>query len=498
MILSSRFLYALYLISSLLVSISNGQCEDSTRKFIVHNKDQDCEWAAKHQTKKRCAKGNGAVATHCPKTCGKCETQRCINAKKRFYLKNDTLRSCKWVSSRNTESRCKKIGDKYTCRASCGLCGGAWVQLGNDINGDGKAHYFGNALALSGDGNTIAIASDSWNGYVKVFRYSDGNGTWEPLGSAFSVYKSSVALSKDGNTLAIDHSPGGSNTPIPGLLRVYSYDDGWVQLGSDINFSDEWGGDWDRVTSLSLSDDGSIVAFSVTNNYYYVYVGDDSVMVYSYDSGNKSWDQLGNTISKLGDDLSISGDGNRLAVSSHGEYSFSGNAGVYEYTNNEWIQLGEDLVTSSTQDALGKWTVSLAVDGKTVAVGYEDKGRVIVYKYYEDNKEWVQMGSDIVGKVDEYEGHSLSLSSDGMRLAIGFPTQSGKGKAAVYEYSMDDDIWYNISGFILHYQKNSDESLGQVVSLSADGHRVAISAPEKDLSEWNTGGTFVYSEQSMD
>jgi len=71
---------------------------------------------------------------------------------------------------------------------------------------------------------------------------------------------------------------------------------------------------------------------------------------------------------------------------------------LFMNTQLMWIQLGEDLVTSSTQDVNGKWTVYLAADGMTVAVGVEDKRRVIVYKYNEDNTTLMQMGNDIYVK----------------------------------------------------------------------------------------------------
>jgi len=95
-------------------------CEDSTRPFLVNEKARKCDWVSKATTKKRCAKGNGAVATNCPKTCGTCGN--CVDAVKRFYLPNGNLKSCLWVKAKNTIKRCNKIGDNFTCRATCGHC----------------------------------------------------------------------------------------------------------------------------------------------------------------------------------------------------------------------------------------------------------------------------------------------------------------------------------------------------------------------------------------
>jgi len=100
-------------------SMADGQsdCKDSTRRFLVNGRDRTCTWVAKGKAK-RCAKGGN---THCPKTCGTCNNN-CVDATKRFYLKNGKLKSCDWVKQTKTAKRCNKIGDKYTCRETCGDC----------------------------------------------------------------------------------------------------------------------------------------------------------------------------------------------------------------------------------------------------------------------------------------------------------------------------------------------------------------------------------------
>jgi len=98
---------------------STPSCKDSTRPFLVNFRDRKCDWVAK-ASESRCAKGNFSVATHCPKTCGLCNT--CVDAVKRFYLKNGKLKSCEWVANKQSNNRCKKIGDKHTCRKTCGAC----------------------------------------------------------------------------------------------------------------------------------------------------------------------------------------------------------------------------------------------------------------------------------------------------------------------------------------------------------------------------------------
>merc|ERR1711981_204759 len=67
-------------------------------------------------------------------------------------------------------------------------------------------------------------------------------------------------------------------------------------------------------------------------------------------------------------------------------------------------------------------SVSLSSDGNTLAVGADGNdysGQVKVYRVNSSNK-WIQLGSDIDGEsAGDYFGSSVSLSSDGKTLAVG-------------------------------------------------------------------------------
>ena len=70
-------------------------------------------------------------------------------------------------------------------------------------------------------------------------------------------------------------------------------------------------------------------------------------------------------------------------------------------------------------------SVSLSSDGTRVAIGalqmtatVIDSGHVRVYDY--NGNAWTQVGADIDGEAaNDQSGHSVSLSSDGTRVAIG-------------------------------------------------------------------------------
>ena len=92
---------------------------------------------------------------------------------------------------------------------------GHWTQIGQNITGEAIGDSFGSSVSLSDDGKTIAIGAYEANGngddsgHVRVYRMSDSESEWTPLGVDIDGEEygeasgSSVSLSGDGNTVAI-------------------------------------------------------------------------------------------------------------------------------------------------------------------------------------------------------------------------------------------------------------------------------------------------------
>lgn len=96
-------------------------CKDSPLKFMVniHNR-KTCRWVG-NKPWKRCKKEG--VASHCPETCGQCETYQCKDSQVRWYPPNNTEknRKCGWVDRKRVK-RCRASGVSETCRETCGVC----------------------------------------------------------------------------------------------------------------------------------------------------------------------------------------------------------------------------------------------------------------------------------------------------------------------------------------------------------------------------------------
>jgi len=313
------------------------------------------------------------------------------------------------------------------------------TQLGSDIDGEASGDESGSSVSISSDGLTVAIGApyndgnSSNSGQVRIYKYESG--TWNQLGSDIDGEASndesgkSVSISSDGLTVAIGAPYNDGNSSNSGQVRIYKYESGaWNQLGLDI---DGEASDDESGKSVSISADGLTVAIGATRN-------DDNgdysgqVRIYKYESG--AWNQLGLDIDgeasndESGSSVSISADGLTVAIGSHyndGYYGEeSGQVRIYNYDGSSWNQLGSDIDGEASGDESGS-SVSISSDGLTVAIGapYNDgngnySGHVRIYKY--DGDSWNQLGFDVDGEIfNDYSGESVSLSADGLSVAIG-------------------------------------------------------------------------------
>jgi len=394
-----------------------------------------------------------------------------------------------------------------------------WTQLGNDIDGEAREDESGSSVSLNADGTRVAIGAyqndgnGDRSGHVRVYEYSAGS--WTQLGSDIDGEAEldqsgrSVSLSADGNRVAIGANGNDGTAAGSGHVRVYEYSAGsWTQLGSDIDGEASSDG---SGYSVSLSADGTKVAIGA---YGADANGNETghVRVYEYSSG--SWTQLGSDIDgeaaydRSGWSVSLSTDGTRVAIGAYNNDGNGTNAGhvrVYEYSSGSWTQLGSDIDGEAAYDYSGH-SVSLSADGTKVAIGaYQNdgngdrSGHVRVYEYSAGS--WTQLGSDIDGEAtQDFSGWSVSLSADGSRVAIGAYQNANtvttaaryRGHARVYEYAAGS--WTQL-GSDIDGEAHLDQ-FGYSVSLSADGTKVAIGARfndnQSDAYLLNSGHVRIY------
>ena len=244
----------------------------------------------------------------------------------------------------------------------------------------------GRSVSLSSDGNTLAIGGPSDNiniGAAWIYTRTGGT-TWNQQGPKLvgtgytgTVPRQgySVSLSSSGNTLAV----GGPS------------DNGYIGA--------TWIFDRTRGTTWSENGQGKLVGTGYTGLFCY-----------------------------QGFSVSLSSDGNTLAIGGYGDNIYAGATWIYTRTGGtNWNQQGDKLIGSGqtgTSPAHG-FSVSLSSDGNILANGgvgdNSDIGATWIYTRT-GGTTWNQQGPKLVGTGytgTSAQGTSVSLSSNGNTLAVG-------------------------------------------------------------------------------
>ena len=177
----------------------------------------------------------------------------------------------------------------------CGMVysydGGDWVQMGKDMCGTQSGERFAWRVGLSGESTTtnaiVAFGSLFWNqnrGLVSVYSYDVGTDSWTKMvvlkGDSSDDRFCNIAISNDGATIAI-----GSDSD---YFKVYQYATGWTQIGTKTVSSNMTGEGFGRA--LALSGDGmTLVVCATFGNTGGAITG--YIKIYKYDDDSSDWQE---------------------------------------------------------------------------------------------------------------------------------------------------------------------------------------------------------------
>ena len=317
----------------------------------------------------------------------------------------------------------------------------------------GIGYKFGYSIALSGDGNTLAIGS--------------------PFEARKGVEETDVCADKE--------TPDDENAIIDcqyasGAVYIYALNDtSWEQQGY-IKPSHNKGGDQFGY-SLAISDDGNTLAIGAPG-----------------ESGST------NTVSIPEE----GGDTDNLETS-----VFSGAAYIFTRTNNEWTQ--EAYIKASNASSSDRFGATIALnntDATTLVVGAPHESCVndtctwagAVYTYALVNNIWTASGPILRGDNTEAQdlfGHAVKLSANGQRLAVSAIGESGSDNSltdagAVYTFNLESNTWAQ-SSIVRASNPDANDQFGSAIDLSSDGFTLAVSAP---FESSNTTGININSDQN--
>jgi hypothetical protein len=425
-----------------------------------------------------------------------------------------------------------RLGASYVLRAcnSVGCTDSAAVDVVGSLaeavgyvkaSNTGGFDSLGTTLALSGDGNTLAVGAfqedsnatgiggnqgdNSFidSGAVYIFVH-DGIGEWSQQAyikasntGAGDYFGAHVALSGDGNTLAVGANREDSNATGVGGNQG---DNSAADSGAVYVFVRDGMGGWSQQVYVKASNTGIDDAF--------------------------------------GSKVTLSGNGNTLAVGAYRERSNAMGIGG-DQANNSGLEAGAVYVF--VRDGMGAWSqqayvkasntgsqdrfgdsVALSGDGNTLAVGAsaEASGATGVGGNQADNGAagsgaayvfvrngmgvWSQQAyvkASNTGPSDSF-GRSIALSGDGDTLAVGASGEassatgiggnqadnSAGGSGAAYVFVRDGMETWSQEAYVKASNTETSDSFGRSVTLNIDGGTLAVSAWVEDSNAVGIGG----------
>ncbi len=301
----------------------------------------------------------------------------------------------------------------------------------NDHNFGHQGEGQGDAVALSGDGNTAMIVAHSGEKDAQIWTYTRSNGVWTPYSTTLAFeergatqvakedYGDSIALSYNGETAAVS-DPGDACVFI--LHRTGS---SWTTAASigDVGpqpESDEWG--W----GIALSGDGRNLLIGAPGGYEEGITYDHAVFFYGEEAGK--WNEQGrfeypNYDGEAPVALALDREGDTAIVGEYlGGTENLGAARVYTRSGSTW-SLQASLKRTSAGDEGDEFgmSVGLSEQGNRAMVESRggESGGPAAWEYTRSGSAWTQQGQpletqgflpgQVLGFAFSGDGHTLIL-----------------------------------------------------------------------------------------
>jgi trimeric autotransporter adhesin len=353
---------------------------------------------------------------------------------------------------------------------------------------------FGLAIALSADGNTLVVGEPgeaSNAGATHIFTRVGSQWSRQASVTASNVeeedfFGSSLALSADGNVLAVGAS--GEDGAATGVNSSDQANDGASSAGAVYVFT-RAATDWSQQAYIKASTTGAFdrfgrsVALSADGNTLAVGAdGEDSSGVGGDQANNDAesagaayvfvrsassqWSQRAylkasnaDSADFFGHSVAVSADGGTLAVGAIGEGNGTGAAYVFARDSTQrWLE--QALVKGSNTDDLDDLfgsALALSADGNMMVASapLEDSGALgiggdesdetatsagAVYVFARSAGAWSQLAYGKAPNTDPRDlfGRSLALSADGSTLAVGADFEASKAKGIGGDQTSND------------------------------------------------------------
>lgn len=393
----------------------------------------------------------------------------------------------------------------------------AYVKPSNYNN----SMLFGGAVKLSADGNTLVVGARTENGGASgvnseatgriyesgaAYVFVRNNGVWEqeaylkaPSPLRLDTFGNSVGISGDGNTIAIgsvgergispDFNDESSRTYsyLAGAVYMYERSDGVWQHSAFLKASNAQSGDRFGQT-LSMSADGNTLA-----------------------------------VGAPAEESSATGINGDQADNSLSDYYSYGPGAVYLFrrSGSNWNQ--QAYIKASNGDAgdqFGNTALGLSSNGNVLAVGAHDEASAAVgingnqddnsaedagaaYVFEFSNGNWAQVAYLKASNAEAGDrfGGGIGISDDGKTLAVGAAvehsaargindrqdSETDYGAGAVYVFSNQSGTWQQLA-YVKASNTDQLDGFGWRVSVSGDGNTLAVGAMQDESNATGVNG----------
>lgn len=395
----------------------------------------------------------------------------------------------------------------------------AYLKASNPVEdahmgcGGSLTGHAGNASAISQDGTTIAMGAPHENSGAKGINGNQNDHSAYSSGAVYvytrrgntvaqqayvkastpgdgANFGSSVALSRDGHTMA-----------------VAAYYESSAATGINGNQADR-----------SIPEAGAVYVFTRTGTTWsqQAYIKPSNTGQAAVGDGFAEGDQFGYSIA-------LSADGNTLAVGAIGEDSNatgingdqtnnaanqSGATYVFTRSGGAWSQQAYIKSSMTRPNVLFGYSIGISGNGDTLAVAeYDaDRGQGALYVLTRSAGAWSHQARIKAQNTENGDslGYALAISDDGNTIAAGAADEdclipgvnaspcdkdqpSDQSSGAAYVFVRTGDTWTQ-QVFLKSSNPGQEDWFGVRLAISGDGNTVAVAAPNEDSASKGING----------
>ena len=338
------------------------------------------------------------------------------------------------------------------------------------------------ALPVTVNPNDITYTPENLDYYGdQKFNFKVNNGTDDSLSATVNIIIRNVndaPESDPGNytteeELPVEITHIGRDKDVLDIFTIHS------QMGNDIS----------QPTGNNLGESSAISS----NGKRLILGGYDSgAFARVYNWNGTDWDQLGTDLKgdtendEFGEYVSISSDGNRVAIAGSRNDTNGINAGhvkVFDWDGTSWNAVGSPILGDNANDLFGFRGVHLSGDGNSIAIPSFRAGYIYVYDW--NGKVWKKRAGSFSispepnGANNQFPGQ-VYLSMNGNRIVFGSISEGARGQVRIYDWNSGSNSW------TLYAQMDGTTGrFGNTVELTRDGKHLA-------LGEYDTSSVSVY------